>query len=79
MKCSSLELAGKQLQTKRKVKQISKTIKRNSFGMTPFPEKTPKSLANLTKDTEIAQNLAKSVLLSDKKDIVNISAQKEET
>ena len=79
MKCSSVELAGKQLRTKRNVKQISKTIKRNSFGMPPFPEKTPKSLANLTKDTEIAQNLTKFVLLADKKDIFNISAQTEET
>ena len=39
MKNSSLELVGKQLQTKIKGKQISKKTKRNSFGMPPSPKK----------------------------------------
>ena len=82
MKNSSLELVGKQLQTKRKGKQISKKIKRNSFGMSPLSEKIPKSLTNHIKDTValgITQNLKKSVLPVDKKGIFNISALTEET
>ena len=61
-------------------------IKRNSFGMPPppppFSEKIPKSLTNHIKDAVAVatiQNLKESVLLVDKKDIFNISAQIEET
>ena len=82
MKNSSLELVGKQLQTKRKGKQIGKEIKRNSFGIPLLSEKIPKSLANHTKDTValgITQNLKKYVLPADKKGIFNISAQIEDT
>ena len=63
MKNNSLKLVGKQLQTKRKGKQISKKIKRNSFRMSPLSEKIPKSLTNYIKDTValgITQNLKKS-------------------
>ena len=86
-----LELVAKQLQTKRKGKQKSKKIKRNSFEihqpLSPLPpphlsEKILKYLTNHTKDTvalEITQNLKKSVLPADKKGIFNISAQIEET
>ena len=82
MKNSSLELVGKQSQTKRKEKQISKKIKRNSFGMSHLSEKIPKSLTNHTKYTAtlgITENLKKSVLPVDKKGIFNVSALIEET
>ena len=83
MKNSSLELVGKQLQTKRKGKQKIKKIKRNSFGiLTPLSGKIPKYLTNQTKNIValgITQNLKKSVLPADKKSILDISAQIEET
>ena len=50
--------------------------------MRPLSEKIPKSLRNHITDTValgITQNLKKSVLPVDKKDIFNISAQIEET
>ena len=67
--------------------EAANKIKRNSFGMPPpppppFSEKIPKSLTNHIKDTVAVatiQNLKESVLLVDKKDIFNISAQIEET
>ena len=68
---------------KTKREQISKKIKRSSFGTPPpLSEKISKSLTNRIKDTValgITQNLKKSVLPVDKKDIFNISAQIEET
>ena len=50
--------------------------------MSPLSEKIPKSLTNHIKDTValgITQNLKKSVLPVNKKDIFNISSQIEET
>ena len=57
-KNSSLELLGKQLQTKRKGKQISEKIKINSFGKPPPPlsekisEKINKPKIKITKPNQ---------------------------
>ena len=78
MKNSSLELVGKQLQTKKKREANKQKDEKKQCQNASLSEKIPKSLTNHIKDTValgITQNLKKSVLSVDKKDISNISAQ----
>ena len=79
MKNSSLELVGKQLQTKKKREANKQKDEKKQCQNASLSEKIPKSLTNHIKDTValgITQNLKKSVLSVDKKDISNISAQR---
>ena len=82
MKNNSLELVGRQLQTKRKGKQKDKEKHLwNTLHPLPSQKKIRKYLTNHTKNTValgITQNLKKFVFPADKKGVLNISTQIEE-